>query len=425
MTVLSEARAALERGGRVVLVTPPAPRQAADVWDLAAPPAAATAGAPAVVIVCTDAGTALDWAAAAPTHLPVHAVTGLDRTVRLLKEGAVATLAGAAADLAALVERSALKLDRVATMVLAWPEILLAGPDGAALDTLLAEAAAARRIVLSWDPGALQEFLERHAHRAPVIGALPLDDTARPLPPVAAARYVLASGEGRPEAARGVCDALDPRQPADWRPGQAVPPAGCDLVICHDVPTRAELAALAARAAVVLLLTPPQLAYARAIAAPLTAVRLAGRAERAGDRAAALRQQVAARLAAGDVDAELLLLEPLFTQFDPGEVAAALLALARERDAARPAVAPAAPVGTGFVRVFVTVGKKDRAAAKDLVGALIKEAGLGRTDIGRVEVRETFSTVELAPGVVETALQRLSGMIIRGRRVQARRDRQG
>ena len=75
------------------------------------------------------------------------------------------------------------------------------------------------------------------------------------------------------------------------------------------------------------------------------------------------------------------------------------------------------------VKVHVNVGKKDRAGAKDIVGALIREAGLSKDDIGRIDVRETHSVVEVAGSAAERAVARLSGMMIRGRRVNARIDR--
>jgi ATP-dependent RNA helicase DeaD len=71
----------------------------------------------------------------------------------------------------------------------------------------------------------------------------------------------------------------------------------------------------------------------------------------------------------------------------------------------------------------VNVGKKDRAAAKDIVGALIREAGLSKDDIGRIDVKEMYSLVEVAGSAAERAVARLSGMMIRGRRVNARIDR--
>jgi ATP-dependent RNA helicase DeaD len=73
--------------------------------------------------------------------------------------------------------------------------------------------------------------------------------------------------------------------------------------------------------------------------------------------------------------------------------------------------------------MFLTVGTKDRASAKDLVGALIKEAGLQKGQIGKIDVRETFSLVEVAPAALDQAVRRMTGVSVRGRRVTARSDR--
>ncbi len=184
-----------------------------------------------------------------------------------------------------------------------------------------------------------------------------------------------------------------------------------------------------------MLVSAAQLAYLKSIAAPLTPLRLPAAADRAVDRAEALRAQVAERLERGDVDAELAVLGALFERFDPAEVAAAVLALQREtgsglalqretgsgkREAALPLSAPA-----GWVKVFVNVGKKDRASAKDLVGALIKEVGLTKEQLGKIDMRETHSLVEVAAGAVERAVKGLTGVTIRGRRVGARVGREG
>ncbi len=162
-----------------------------------------------------------------------------------------------------------------------------------------------------------------------------------------------------------------------------------------------------------------QLPYLRSIAT-LTPLPLPSPADRAQDRAAALRAQIAARLRQGDVDPELAVLAPLFEEHAPAMVAAALLALTRQPPAASES---AAPEPTAWSKVFVSVGRKDRASAKDLVGALIKEAGLQKGQIGKIDVRETFSLVDVAPAVIDQAVQRLSGVAIRGRRVTARPDR--
>ena len=118
MNGVSEAAAALERGRPVLLVTPPAVEQAEAFWELL--PGGRT------IIVCSDHDSAAAWSDAAPAGLRIHALTGLDRSARLLKEAAVDILAGTPEDLQALAARSALKLDTVTTVVLAWPEWLLA-----------------------------------------------------------------------------------------------------------------------------------------------------------------------------------------------------------------------------------------------------------------------------------------------------------
>jgi hypothetical protein len=370
---------------------------------------------PNAVIVCADHEDAVRWAEAAPAGLRAHAVTGLARTTALLKEGRVGILAGAYADLAALVARAVLKLDSAATLVIAWPESF-----SAELDGLLAEAPQARRVILSWNPTALDEFLERHARRPEIIGNLPLDDAGQPLGPVTSARYAIVAAERKRVA--DVLDVLRAVRPYIWSGGPIEPPAEApDAVIAAVLPTREELRQLATLGQPTVLTLASQLPYLRSIAT-LTPLTLPSPADRAQDRNAQLRAQVSARLRQGDVDAELSVLAPLFEEHAPAMVAAALLAMGRQPSAVNePASATAEP--TGWSKLFVTVGRKDSASAKDLVGALIKEAGLQKGQIGKIDVRESFSLVDVAAAVMNQAVQRLSGVTIRGRRVTARPDR--
>ena len=390
----------------VVLVLPPAVERAGKVWELLDPRA---------VIVCGDDEQAVLWADAAPPELRAHAVTSLARTTALLKEGRVGVLAGTPADLVALVARAALKLESIETIVVAWPE-------GYAdqLDTLLAEAPNARRVVLSWNPPALSEFLERHARRPEISGDMPLDSVGQPLGPVATARFAVVNDRRR--AVRDTLDALRSVRPYVWTGGPIEAPSETpDAVVAVVLPTREELRLLAAIATPAVPVLAPQVPYLRSIAT-LTALPLPSAADRAQDRNAELRAQLAARLAHGDVDAELAVLAPLFADHDPALVAGALLAIGR-RPSAISQPSPLASPQSGWAKVFVTVGTKDRASAKDLVGALIKEVGLQKGQIGKIDVRETFSLVEVSPDAADQAVRRLSGVSIRGRRVTARPDR--
>jgi ATP-dependent RNA helicase DeaD len=329
--------------------------------------------------------------------------------------------------LSALVTRSALKLDAVSTIVIAWPELLVAGEQAAALDTLLGAAPDARRVVLCWNPGALSDFLERHARRAEVVGSPPTPD-GKPLPPVGPARYAVATRSRHAALLQEALDLLDPKQPLVWEGGATDAVEACDAVFCLRLPTREQFATLSQRAQrgePIIFLNATQLPYLRSIAAPLTPARLVSAADRAQGRAQAVRARIVQLLETRHPDGELAVLGPLFERFDPGEVAGALLALlgeegggTREEGASAPT-----PATSASVRVFVNVGTKDRASAKDLVGALIKEVKIDKGEIGRIDVRETFSVVEVAAGVADRVVRELSGVTIRGRRAMARLDR--
>jgi hypothetical protein len=400
----------VERSRHVVLVMPPAIERIGNAWE--------SIGANAV-LVCADHEQASQWAEAAPAEYRAHAVTGLSRTAALLKEGRIGLLAGSPADLAALVARAALKLDTIETIVLAWPESF-----AAELDTLLAEAPNARRVILSWNPPALADFVERHARRAEIVGDLPLDPDGKPLGPVGSARYAVVPAARRAAAVRDAFDAVRCVRPYIWTGGAIEPPADKpDAVVAVTLPTRAELRSLVAIGQPIVLALAAQLPYLRSVAA-LTPLALPSMAERAQDRGAALRALIAERLSRGDVDAELALLGPLFEEHDPALVAGALLALSRQSSPASESAASVAPVA-GWTKVFVSVGKKDGAGPKDLVGALIREVGLEKGQIGKVEVKETFSLVDVAAAAAEQAARRLTGVSIRGRKVTARLDRAG
>jgi ATP-dependent RNA helicase DeaD len=178
---------------------------------------------------------------------------------------------------------------------------------------------------------------------------------------------------------------------------------------------------------VVLLVPAHALAWARRVAPAATVLRLPGVLEGAFDEAAERRAQITARLEAGLSAEGLLTLAPLFERHEPAAIAAALLALWTERG--RAAAAPAAGMATtaapatGTARVWVSLGKKDGGTANDLVGCLTRECRVDRTQIGRIELRETFSLIEVPAADAEKIADRLTGISIRQRRVTARVDK--
>jgi ATP-dependent RNA helicase DeaD len=155
------------------------------------------------------------------------------------------------------------------------------------------------------------------------------------------------------------------------------------------------------------------------------------------------RQAVRDRLGAGDVSAELLLLEPLLREQPASLVAGALAALLRERpepeepaegrttesrttEAAGAAAARASreAVLPAWTRIFISVGKRDGAGPGDIVGAIAGESGAAGGQIGKVEIRSSFTLVDIDAEIADLVIDRLRGVQIKGRTVVARRSRE-
>ncbi|MFQ5810782.1 MAG: DbpA RNA binding domain-containing protein, partial [Armatimonadota bacterium] len=193
-----------------------------------------------------------------------------------------------------------------------------------------------------------------------------------------------------------------------------------DLALAVELPCAEVLGALLATARkVAVFARPAQLAYLRRLARPLEILRLPHEADRARDRLTSFRAAIRAQLEASDYSHDLLALTPLFDEYDPALVAAALLR-ARESESA---VQPSAPVAVPtWVHLHLNVGRQDRVRTGDVVGALLNAVGLSRDHIGRVDVRESFTVVEVREEAAHRALQGLRGVPLRGRAVAVRFD---
>jgi ATP-dependent RNA helicase DeaD len=131
-------------------------------------------------------------------------------------------------------------------------------------------------------------------------------------------------------------------------------------------------------------------------------------------------------IAEEDLAPYLLLIETVLSQHDPIELAAAALALYR-RKAPLPARATAASTAArptpARVRLFISLGERDQVGAKDLVGAITGEAAIDGAQIGRVDVKDSLSLVEVDESVAEKVIRALNGTTIRGRSVRVDYDR--
>lgn len=157
----------------------------------------------------------------------------------------------------------------------------------------------------------------------------------------------------------------------------------------------------------------------------------------------AFRSRVREALQERDLGPYLLLLDPIFRHASPEEVAAALAALLRTGGAA-PAGAdapPGAPAGSGagppsgrgaarrgdegpaWTRLFLSLGEKDGTRPGEIVGTITGEVGIDGSRIGKIEIRDTFSLVEVDRAVAERVIESLNGTTIRGRALRVDYDR--
>jgi ATP-dependent RNA helicase DeaD len=76
-----------------------------------------------------------------------------------------------------------------------------------------------------------------------------------------------------------------------------------------------------------------------------------------------------------------------------------------------------------WVKIFLTVGSRDGVRPGDLVGAIANESGVPGDQVGRIEIRDNYSRVEVHPDSAPTILKALNGITIKGRSVRADYDR--
>ncbi|MCI0434972.1 MAG: DbpA RNA binding domain-containing protein, partial [Gemmatimonadetes bacterium] len=197
--------------------------------------------------------------------------------------------------------------------------------------------------------------------------------------------------------------------------------------IAYDVPADGRVLERV-QAEGVVLVTPRELPHLRAIAAEAGfTLKVLERRARRGE-IAAFRERVRRAAAERDLDAQLMVLDPLFDEFSAAELAAALSALLRERDPIVDAVAPPAETRepgrpAAFVRLFVSIGQRDGLRPADIVGAFTSEAGVAGEQVGRIEIRDTFSVVEVDSSAADRVIRALNGTTMRGRSLRVDFDR--
>lgn len=147
----------------------------------------------------------------------------------------------------------------------------------------------------------------------------------------------------------------------------------------------------------------------------------------------AFRERIRDAAESGDLAAYHLLLEPLHRRYGSLRVSAAAAALLRARSAPpaeaaaaadRPSPDEAKPAERGWVRLFMSLGRRDDAGPGDILGAITGEARIDGSRVGRIDIRDTFSLVEVDPGVAETVIEAMNGITVKGRSIRVDFDRE-
>ena len=447
---------AVLRGGNVVAVLPPTPSWSGPILAglLGQQPTADRS-----VLVLAAPGLVGEWAT---TLGALIEATGLQIDVMREPSGPTAQRSVLPSDVVVASPetalerhtRSALHPERFRAIVFAWPEQWHADDAVAALLQDLPRDA--QRVVLTARRDQLDGadgVVERYARKALVVTGVAAEATpaaGRPL----SVRTVPTSWAARAATIAAVLDALNAPQATIWtadhrdhqliqralgslRPGltlaaRSVPSAGS--IVCYDLPSPQQLAQLSAVGEVVLLVPPGCEGYVARVAPSRRPMSVSSAANAVLDRDAAIRHQIGQAIEANDHAEALYALAPLFERFDPQTVAAALFGLWRARRAAASAadhnstpepslpIMAASPASAAVAKIWIGAGKKDEATVADFVAVLVREVGLERSRIGRIELRDTFALVEVPAAEAEAIVQRLGGITIRRRKLTARVD---
>ncbi len=124
-----------------------------------------------------------------------------------------------------------------------------------------------------------------------------------------------------------------------------------------------------------------------------------------------------------------LLVESLLDRFSAAEIAAAALLLL-DRGSAKSATkqvravgAANAPAPESWVRIFVSAGRRDDLGPGDLLGALTSQSDVPGRRVGRIDVRESHSLVEVRESDAKKVIAALNGITLGGRSLRVDYDR--
>ncbi|MDE2980615.1 MAG: DbpA RNA binding domain-containing protein [Gemmatimonadota bacterium] len=121
-----------------------------------------------------------------------------------------------------------------------------------------------------------------------------------------------------------------------------------------------------------------------------------------------------------------LLVESLLDRFSAAEVAAAALLLLDRKTSKKDTAAVGAGSASApesWVRLFVSAGQRDEVGPRELLGALTNQSGVPGDRVGRIDVRDRHSLIEVREGDAKTVISALNGTTLAGRSLRVDYDR--
>lgn len=73
--------------------------------------------------------------------------------------------------------------------------------------------------------------------------------------------------------------------------------------------------------------------------------------------------------------------------------------------------------GDELVSLFLSVGKKDKIMAKDIIGSLSANTAINKQEIGKINILENYSFIEIPSKYLDEIFSRMNGNTIKGKRV--------
>ena len=122
------------------------------------------------------------------------------------------------------------------------------------------------------------------------------------------------------------------------------------------------------------------------------------------------------------LDKEVHMVEKMMEEdYSSVETAAALLRIVMEKSGNNVTQNTAefgdTGAGVGQVRFFINIGRKDNAKARDIIKAIADRTGLSSSSIGKIDVFDKFSFVEVPEGSASDVISSMRGARIKGRSV--------